>query len=117
MTINRREFSDESVTDRYFLAAYEYSHYWEKEIGVSILAKTVRYFGSEEGAPAAVVYECLDGTSEWVKTDNTEWQVVTDDSDGEITDPCVWANFKLLKKDGTVYIAASEPVPVYEQEE
>lgn len=28
--------------------------------------------------------------------------------------PCIWANTDLIKQDGSVYLTASEPVPVYE---
>lgn len=38
-----------------------------------------------------------------------EWSEVT-----EITRDPLWSNFDVLNEDGTVYLAASEPVPVYE---
>ena len=111
MTLSRREYSGEEVTNRYFLAAYEYSHYWEKEYTVPVLGDyTKYYFGSENGAPAVVLYECLDGTSEWVKTDQTSWQVTTYDSRGEIGEPPLWANFDVLAPDGSVYLEASYPI-------
>lgn len=111
--IIRREYNSVDVTDRYFVSFFEYSHYYDKEQGHVALGnvRTVREFGSEDGVPAAEVYYIEDGTSEWVKSDKNEWQIVTDDVLG-IDDPCIWANVDLLKLDDSVYVSASDPIPV-----
>ena len=52
------------------------------------------------------------GEAEW--TDKTEHP---DTGDGTVIvtmSGAIWANHDILKNDGTVYLAASEPVPVYE---
>ena len=47
---------------------------------------------------------------------NTEWYAPTVGHDASEYDAAklVWANHDILNSDGSVYLAASEPVPVYE---
>lgn len=46
---------------------------------------------------------------------STEWQLLETAWNGYVAPPgLTWANFGVLNEDGTVYLAASEPVPVYE---
>jgi hypothetical protein len=52
----------------------------------------------------------------WWANDMGEWEKVKDDNyttSASIPVP-KWSNFDILKEDGTVYLAASDPIPVYE---
>lgn len=42
------------------------------------------------------------------------WDELTEGSNVELRQPLVWTGFDVLNEDGTVYVAASEPIPVYE---
>jgi hypothetical protein len=48
----------------------------------------------------------------------TEWEALTNvivHKDGIAdVDKLIWTNYDLLKEDGTIYMAASDPIPVYE---
>lgn len=52
----------------------------------------------------------------WVLyTDETEWgHKIENAQSGLFTASSLWANFDVLNEDGTVYLAASDPIPVYE---
>ena len=40
--------------------------------------------------------------------------ITTERADGTVATEIVWANYDILNKDGSVYLAASDPIPVYE---
>lgn len=52
-----------------------------------------------------------------LSSDGTGWEVVENVTDVTFSYPkssVHWANYDILNTDGTVYLAGSEPVPVYE---
>lgn len=50
----------------------------------------------------------------WYANEAGEWEAVTDDDfdTSSVVPAPTWSNFDLLKEDGPLYLAASEPVPV-----
>lgn len=71
------------------------------------------FFGTDEsGVPKAKVYFAKNGA--WELSDITEWNfVVTKGDEDQLSDSALWANFNLNYSDGTIYVAATEPIPIY----
>jgi len=58
-----------------------------------------------------IVYKNVDGNDYWVKSEEFEsTTMILWDSHYSL----IWASHDVLKADNSVYLAASEPVPVYE---
>ena len=77
--------------------------------------KNVKY-GKTDGGNHCIIVPAGTGMSGLYSNDQWKEPTVTTE-DERMTVPnstLIWANFDVLNEDGTVYLAASDPVPVYE---
>lgn len=69
-------------------------------------------FGDFAGDAYATQYRLFPGASEWTLFTETASGIILSDSTSDRN--MVWANYDILNEDGSVYMAASDPIPVYE---
>lgn len=70
---------------------------------------------ADNGESTGIVYVAGDCIYATCKTNSNSWGDFNADSDVSLTvNPPFWTNTDIYLNDGTLYLAASEPVPVYE---
>lgn len=73
-------------------------------------------FGTKDDSPKVIMYTAFEADGQWTEIDQDHWTVIVEkDCPPESRDhmPVIWANFDLKYSDGTIYCAASNPVPSY----
>lgn len=81
-------------------------HYFEESLG----GASYEVVGSE---PCKTINIMLLDSGEW--EDEADWEYDENDDSDIFGDTCwLWASHDILKEDGTVHLAASDPIPVYE---
>ena len=71
------------------------------------------YLPSADGEPMEAYRIADDSWEYWYKT-TTSTDITNQIANALTKRPLVWANYEISREDDTVYLAASEPVPVYE---
>lgn len=99
-------------------AKYRYGYISNGFAGIGrcyVYAETITYGVNENGYYSVIVPAGAGVTGLYT---NGQWETPTVIAeDKSITVPngsWLWANFDVLNEDGTVYLAASDPIPVYE---
>lgn len=88
-------------TQEYIFAAFERENYFDS-YGELV-------FGSKDGVPEAALF--LTTGEKWESFEQ-DWDFIVEKGATEC--PAIWTNFDLKYSDGTLYLAKSDPVPVYE---
>ena len=96
----------------YYFSVYASQNYYTSED-----SNGWYYFGVKDGFPDSMIWDFWNEYEGW---NSDTW--VFGDRDGAsirvdktaMTDIAIWTNFDLHYADGAIYIAASDPIPVYE---
>lgn len=89
----------------YYLSVYKSINYYETS---GFFGAKSHWFGGNAENTSLVFTLGADG---WTQQANTKWSISVDrDSSG---DDLIWVNFDLMYSDDTLYMGASDPVPIY----